>query len=105
VDNLGYIGGGARGILSGGFLRMFKYYSYGRIGLSCRLYNGSCQLGGVASTPDGFIMVSRGGLLPPWIEVKGTGHSIAWTTLIEGLKSIINSRQNSSTLDGGGGGP
>lgn len=92
VENLGYIGGGAGGALSGGFLRIFKHYSYGRMGISCRLYNGSCEMGGVGTTPDGFIIVSRGGLFPPWIEVKGTGHSIDWTTLIEGLKTITTNQ-------------
>ncbi len=92
VDNLGYIGGGAGGSLSSGFLRVFKNYSYGRMGLSCRLYNGSCQMGGVDATSEGFTIVSRGGLIPPWIEVKGTGHSIEWKTLVEGLKSITTNR-------------
>lgn len=92
VDNLGTIGGGAGGGLSSGFLRVFKNYSYRRIGLSCRLYNGSCEMGGVETTPEGFIIVSRGGLLPPWIEVRGTGHSIAWKTLVEGLKSITTNQ-------------
>lgn len=92
VENLGYIGGGAGGALSGGLLRIFKNYSYGQIGISCRLYNGSCELGGVRTTPDGFIIVSRGGLFPPWIEVKGTGHSIKWVTLVDGLKTITTNQ-------------
>ncbi len=92
VDNLGYIGGGAVNALSSGFLRIFKEYSYGRLGISCRLYNGSCEMGGVGDTPEGFIIVSRGGLLPPWIEVKGTGHSITWVALVEGLKTISSNR-------------
>ncbi len=92
VESLGYIGGGAAGALSSGFLRMFKNYSYGELGLSCRLYNGSCEMGGVDTTEDGFIIVSRGGMLPPWIEVKGNGHSIKWTTLIEGIKTITSNQ-------------
>jgi len=92
VDNLGYIGGGAVNALSNGFLSIFKEYSYGRLGISCRLYNGSCEMGGVGDTPEGFIIVSRGGLLPPWIEVKGTGHSITWIALVEGLKTISSNQ-------------
>jgi len=49
-------------------------------------------MGGVGDTPEGFIIVSRGGLLPPWIEVKGTGHSITWVALVEGLKTISSNR-------------
>lgn len=92
VDNLGYIGGGAINALSSGFLRFFKDYSYGRLGIGCRLVNGVCQLSGVSDTRDGFVIVSRGGLLPPWIEVKGSGHSIAWSTLIEALNTISANR-------------
>lgn len=92
VDNLGYIGGGAINALSNGFLGLFKEYSYGQLGISCRLFNDVCQLGGVSETEDGFIIVSRGGLLPPWIEVKGTGHSIAWPVLVEGLKTITTNK-------------
>jgi len=92
VDNLGYIGGGSINALSSGFLQIFKEYSYGRLGIGCRLYNGVCELSGVSDTEDGFIIVSRGGLLPPWIEVKGTGHSITWTSLVEGLKTITTNK-------------
>jgi hypothetical protein len=92
VDNLGYIGGGSINALSSGFLQIFKEYSYGRLGIGCRLYNGVCELSGVSDTEDGFIIVSRGGLLPPWIEVKGTGHSITWTSLVEGLRTITTNR-------------
>ncbi|MGH8630261.1 MAG: hypothetical protein ACREU7_05785 [Burkholderiales bacterium] len=92
VDNLGFIGGGATGSLSGGFLRYFQEYSYGRLGIRCRLYNGACELGGVEETEDGFRILTRGGLLPPWIEVKATGRSIGWNDLVEGLKSITSNR-------------
>lgn len=92
VENLGYLGGGSVNALSSGFLRVFKDYSYGLLGISCRLINGVCELGGVRDTENGFILVSRGGLLPPWIEVRGTGHSIAWPVLIEGLKTIATNK-------------
>ncbi len=92
VENLGYLGGGSVNALSSGFLRIFKDYSYGLLGISCRLINGVCELGGVRDTENGFILVSRGGLLPPWIEVRGTGHSIAWPVLIEGLKTIATNK-------------
>lgn len=90
VDNLGFIGGGATGALSGGLLRFFKEYSYGRLGIGCRLYNGVCEMSGVADTPDGFLILTRGGWLPPWVEIKGTGHSIPWDTLIDGLRAIAS---------------
>lgn len=92
VDNLGYIGGGASGALSGGLLRYFREYSYGRLGIGCRLRHGRCELSGVADTADGFLILTRGGLLPPWIEVKGAGRSIGWSELVDGLKTIAAGR-------------
>ncbi len=92
VDNLGYLGSGATGALSSGFLSFFKEYSYGRLGISCRLYNSACELGGVGETSNGFYILTRGGMLPPWVEVKGAGHSISWNTLIEGLKTITTNQ-------------
>jgi hypothetical protein len=92
VDNLGLIGGGASAALSGGLLRYFQEYSYGRLGIRCRLYNGVCELGGVKETPDGFLLLTRGGVLPPWIEVKGAGRSIGWQDLVQGLKRIASER-------------
>ncbi|MCC7412205.1 MAG: hypothetical protein IT495_11325 [Gammaproteobacteria bacterium] len=88
VDNLGAIGGGSGGAVSRGLLRFFKEYSYDRLGISCRLYNGYCQLGGVEDTEGGFHILTRGGLLPPWIDVKGSGRSIAWRVLVDGLQTI-----------------
>ena len=88
LENLNQIGGGLSGTLSNGFLKFFPTYSYGRVGISCRLYKGVCELGGVEDTPDGFYILTRGGLLPPWVEVKGTGRSIVWNHLIDGLKRI-----------------
>ena len=74
--------------MSRGAISFFPEYSYGQIGLSCRLNNNVCELGGVRETSDGFYLLTRGGLLPPWVEVKGTGRSIVWNQLITGLKQI-----------------
>ncbi len=88
LENLNQIGGGLSGTLSSGFLKFFPTYSYGHIGISCRLYRGVCELGGVENTEEGFYILTRGGLLPPWVEVKGTGRSIVWDHLLDGLKRI-----------------
>ena len=90
LDNLNSLGGGLSGTMSRGMTRFFQEYSYGQIGLSCRLNGGVCELGGVQDTGDGFYLLTRGGLLPPWVEVKGAGRSITWTHLIDGLKQIIH---------------
>ncbi|HTT08627.1 MAG TPA: hypothetical protein VMH34_07535 [Gammaproteobacteria bacterium] len=91
VDNLSAIGsGGVTSSLSRGFLQVFKDYSYDQLGIACRLYHDVCEMDGVAPAPDGFYIVTRGGLMPPWIDVKGTGHAIPWSDLVYGLKRIAS---------------
>ncbi len=91
VDNLSAIGsGGVASSLSRGFLQVFQDYSYDQLGIACRLYHGVCEMDGVAPAPDGFYIVTRGGLMPPWIDVKGTGHAIPWSDLVYGLKRIAS---------------
>ena len=89
LDNLNSLGGGLSGTMSRGLTSFFQEYSYGQIGLSCRLNSGMCEMGGVQGTDKGFYLLTRGGLLPPWVEVKGNGRSIKWAHLIDGLKQII----------------
>jgi len=89
VDNLGRLGAGTGSALSQGWLRFIPSYSYGRLGIGCELLNGHCQMRGVASDPDGgFFILTRGGIFPPWIDVKGSGRRIRWQTLVDGIKQI-----------------
>ena len=88
LENLNELGGGLSGTLSRGFLRFLPAYSYGRLGISCRLVNGVCELGGVEDHGEGFAILTKGGLFPPWVEVKGAGRAIKWDDLLDGLKQI-----------------
>jgi len=88
LDNLNSLGGGLSGTMSRGAIRFFPEYSYGQIGLSCRLNNQICELGGVSDNGGGFYLLTHGGLIPPWVEVKGNGRSIPWDDLTGGLKRI-----------------
>lgn len=88
LNNLSQIGGGLTGALSRGLLRYFDEYSYGELGLSCRLANGFCELGGVREYEGGHYLLTRGGLLPPWVEVKLNGSIIAWDALLQGFEQI-----------------
>ncbi|MGR9089284.1 MAG: hypothetical protein ACU85U_01740, partial [Gammaproteobacteria bacterium] len=102
VDNLGRLGAGTGSALSQGWLSFIPSYSYGRFGIGCELLNGHCQMSGVASDSDGgFFILTRGGIFPPWIDVKGSGRRIRWQTLVDGIKQI--SRGNVE-LDIGGAG-
>ncbi len=88
LENLNELGGGLGGTLSQGFLRFLPAYSYGLLGISCRLSKGVCELGGVEDEGDSFSILTKGGFLPPWVEVKGAGRSIKWDDLLDGLKQI-----------------
>ncbi len=102
VDNLGRLGAGTGSALSQGWLSLIPSYSYGRLGIGCELLNGHCQMSGVASDADGgFFILTRGGIFPPWIDVKGSGRRIRWQTLVDGIKQIS---QGNVELDIGGAG-
>ncbi|MBZ0070216.1 MAG: hypothetical protein K8I04_00575 [Gammaproteobacteria bacterium] len=87
VDNLSSIGGGVGGLLSRSFLGMFEEFPYDRLGLSCHLHNGVCEMGGVAPADNGYYIV-KGRFLPPRIDVIGYADRVDWHTLIERLKSV-----------------
>ena len=88
LNNLNELGGGLGGTMSKGFLKLFPSYSYGKLGLRCRLRNNIGELGGIRNTDQGFYLLTRGGLLPPWVEVKAVGRSMPWNELIDGFKQI-----------------
>ncbi|HJQ75534.1 MAG TPA: hypothetical protein VJ814_11635, partial [Gaiellaceae bacterium] len=93
VTNLSSIGGGSGGgvaaALQGGFLRFFDDFRYDRLGLSCRLANDVCLMGGVLPAPGGYYIVKGAGL--PRINVIGSQSRVAWTTLVRQLGSIVES--------------
>ncbi len=93
VTNLSSIGGGSGGAvaaaLQGGFLRFFDDFGYDRLGLSCRLANDVCIMGGVLPAPGGYYIVKGKGL--PRINVIGSQTRVAWTTLVRQLGSMMES--------------
>jgi len=93
VTNLTSIGGGSGGsvaaALQGGFLKFFDDFGYGRLGLSCRLANDVCIMGGVEKAPGGYYIVRGAGL--PRIDVIGSQTRVAWTTLVRQLETVMES--------------
>jgi hypothetical protein len=93
VTSLSSIGGGSGGAvaaaLQGGFLRFFDDFRYDRLGLSCRLANDVCIMGGVLPAPGGYYIVKGSGL--PRINVIGSQSRVAWTTLVRQLGAIMES--------------
>ena len=86
VDNLASLGG-AQAVLSSTFLRFFEEFSYARLGLSCRLQRGICEMGGVAPAAKGYYIVEGGGL-PPRVDVVGFNRRVDWHTLLDRLKAV-----------------
>jgi len=93
VTNLSSIGGGSGGavaaVLQGGFLRFFDDFGYDRLGLSCRLANDVCIMGGVQPAPGGYYIVKGRGL--PRIDVIGSQTRVGWTTLVRQLGAMMES--------------
>ena len=88
VDNLTSLGGGVGGALSRSFLRFFDDFSYDRLGLSCRLHNGVCEMDGVAPAPEGYYIVKGGGL--PRIDVIGYQRRVDWQVLTKRLEAVTS---------------
>lgn len=89
IENISSLGGaGAGAALSRGFMRFFENFAYDRLGLSCRLANGVCRMGGIEDAADkgGYYLVK--GKLLPRIDVIGYADEVSWPALIEQLKSI-----------------
>jgi len=88
VDNISNLGGaGLGGALSRSFLRFLEDFPYRQLGISCRLENGVCYMGGVAPAETGYYLV-QGRWLPPRLDVIGYANEVDWTSLVERLKSV-----------------
>jgi hypothetical protein len=88
VDNISSIGGGGlSGALSRSFMRFFKDFPYDRLGLSCRLENGTCEMDGVAPAANGYYIV-KGRLLPPRLDVIGYADRVDWESLVSQLIAV-----------------
>jgi hypothetical protein len=88
VENLASLGG-AGAVLSSTFLRIFEEFSYRRLGISCRLDNGVCEMGGVAPAERGYFLVQGGGL-PPRIDVLGFNRRVDWDVLLGRLQRVTS---------------
>ena len=90
VKNIASIGGGgAANILSRGFMGLFETFMYDKIGMGCYLYEGVCQMMGVAPAAQGYYIIKGGGL--PRIDVIGYNPRVDWNVLIERLRRISKS--------------
>jgi hypothetical protein len=90
VENIAALGGGgAAAALQRTFLRFFKEFNYDKIGLSCKLRQGICEMGGVESTATGYIIVKGKGI--PSVNVNGFTQRVSLEDLIGRIKRITDS--------------
>jgi hypothetical protein len=91
VQSISSLGGvGAAAAIQRSFLRVFDEFGYSRIGWSCRLRNGVCDMGGIESEPmpHGYLIVKGGGI--PAITVIGYNRRVDWRELISRLQRITD---------------
>jgi hypothetical protein len=89
VENITALGGaGAAAAIQRSFLRFFKEFNYEKMGLSCKLRGDNCEMGGVESTPGGYIIVKGSGI--PAISVQGFTQKVSWADLIARIKRITD---------------
>ncbi len=89
VENITALGGeGTAAALQRTFLRFFKEFNYEKIGLSCQLRGDVCKMGGVESTPTGYIIVKGKGA--PSVNVNGFTEYVSLSDLIARLKRITD---------------
>lgn len=89
VENISALGGGgAAAAVQRSFLRFFEQFNYGKMGLSCRLRNDICQMGGIESTPHGYIIVKGSGI--PAITVMGYNQTVGWSELLVRIKRVTD---------------
>ena len=95
VENITALGGeGTAAALQRTFLRFFKEFNYEKIGLSCKLRQDICEMGGVESidpmsTASGYIIVKGKGI--PAVNVNGYTQKVSLQDLLGRIKRITDS--------------
>ena len=90
VQNISSIGGaGAGAAIQASFLRVFSSFGYDKIGLSCKLAGGICELGGAENVGGGgFYMIKGGGM--PAVNVVGYNRRVGWQELLNRIQAVID---------------
>lgn len=91
VQNITALGGpGAAAAIQRSFLGFFERFGYRRIGLSCVLRDGVCDMDGIAPRGDGFMLIEGGGI--PALSVVGYNRRVNWPELIERLRRVTDAK-------------
>lgn len=87
VQNISALGGaGAAAAIQRSVLRVFEDFSYGKLGMTCALRDGICEMGGVEPAPNGYVMVKGAGV--PAISVIGYNRRVDWEELLARLRRV-----------------
>ena len=90
VQNISSLGGaGAAAAIQRSFLRIFEQFGYKKIGLTCKLRDTICEMGGVVNTTQGYVLVQGGGI--PSITVMGYNRQVGWEELLARIKAATQS--------------
>ncbi|MBD8524816.1 hypothetical protein [Pseudomarimonas arenosa] len=87
VQDLSSVGGGIIAGLQQQVLKVFESFAYKQLGLSCRLVNDVCEMGGVEDDGNGYVVVEGAGL--PRITVKGFQRRVDWPVLLKRLQRAV----------------
>lgn len=86
ISSVGDGGGFGFAGIQGQLVGLFDDFGYSRIGISCRLANEVCEMGGLRSAGNTFTIVEGAGL--PRLTVIGHNRRVDWPTLIERLAAV-----------------
>ena len=90
VQNISALGGaGAAAAIQRSLLSMFEQFGYAKLGMSCILRQGVCEMGGIEEAPQGYVIVKGGGL--PAITVMGYNRRVDWEELLARVKRVTES--------------
>lgn len=89
VESITALGGGsATAAIQRSVLRFFETFGYTRLGITCRLENGVCRMGGIEDRPGSYVIVAGGGV--PAINVLGYNRDVGWDELVTRLKRVLD---------------
>ena len=87
ISSVGGGGGRVTAALQSGLLRFFDDFRYDRLGITCKLENEVCLMGGIEPAGMGYYMVKGRGL--PRIDIIGNQGRVAWPQLVAQIANSI----------------
>lgn len=96
IRQLGVLGGGDQGSLTGSLLSVFDRYRYSAMGIRCRLHNDVFDLRGVESEGGRDYLV-RGGFLPPTVNVVSHSQVVSFSEMLRRVQRMTALGEGGST--------